>query len=383
MKKVLALTLIVSIFSLAALVSSAVAQEAMTFTFVPAYPIMGSVNDADGVAADGHKVVFYKNEAEYFSGIYTLDYVGPTGTATSSNTFLVNAANDRLFLEVGETYKVAVVQDEAGYGAGPVDVLITGKGYEIVEIMTMALGAGVPDATVEPPCSIRIWFGTRLYQPAVYNESNPFVISETPKIEAKIGIAEPYSVSSDPNHYSIIVDEGIPFVITGSNMVAKTMAAGDAIRSFTLEYAMTEDQKLDSGKHVFMVSAQSSGVMGTSAAATQIATVEVMGGPLRLIGTPVVFPSPFSQRRDGTCTIQYGLSQASNIEIYIYSVSGQVVKKFMSTSGTEGGNAGINKITWDGRTEMGLLAGNAVYVGTIISRDDKRLLGKFKFSIVD
>jgi hypothetical protein len=377
MKKQLAL--ITLVLGLALLAGSAGAQ----FSYVPVYSIVGTVHDGDGVSADGRKVVFYRTEDEYFRGAYTIDYVGESGTATLGNRYVINAANEVLLPQVGETYYVAVAQDGAGYGAGPVAVTVSGTGYDLAGEMTMALGAGIRDAAIEPPCNIRLWFGNRLYQPAVYNENNPFVISDTPKIEAKISIDDPYTVSSDPNVYSIVVDESTPFVITGSNMVAKAMAAEDTIRSFTLEYAMGEEQKLEPGKHTFVVSAQSSGVMGAASTATEIATVEVMGGPLRMVGSPVVFPSPFSISRHGTCTIQYGLSQAANVEVYIYSVSGQVVKKFFGTSGSEGGNAGINKVTWDGTTEMGLRAGNAVYVGTIISVDNKRLLGKFKFSIVD
>jgi hypothetical protein len=116
---------------------------------------------------------------------------------------------------------------------------------------------------------------------------------------------------------------------------------------------------------------------------TYLATVEVMGGPLRMIGTPVVYPSPYSIKKDKIVTIQYGLSADANIDIYLVSVEGKRIKRFLPLAGEEGGSAGINKITWDGKTDQGFLAGNAIYVGTVVARDEGRLLGKFKLTVVN
>jgi hypothetical protein len=108
-----------------------------------------------------------------------------------------------------------------------------------------------------------------------------------------------------------------------------------------------------------------------------------MGGPLRLIGTPLAYPSPFSISKHGTVSIQYELSQNANIDVYIVDANGSRLKKFACDAGTEGGTAGINKLTWDGRAAQGYLAGNAIYVCTIVSRSEGRLLGKLKLAVVD
>ena len=48
-------------------------------------------------------------------------------------------------------------------------------------------------------------------------------------------------------------------------------------------------------------------------------------------------------------------------------------------SGAEGGKAGRNKVSWDGRNDAGGQVGNGVYVGTIVSGG--KLLAKFKLAI--
>ncbi|MGB9613460.1 MAG: hypothetical protein ACPL4K_04705, partial [Candidatus Margulisiibacteriota bacterium] len=125
---------------------------------------------------------------------------------------------------------------------------------------------------------------------------------------------------------------------------------------------------------------------GTIAQATSVTTtcaVTVLGGPLRVIGIPITFPSPFSITKHGKVTIQYELSKSGNITLYLVSPTGEIIKKWNFNAGEEGGSAGINKVTWDGRTDQGYLAGNAIYLGSIISRDDNRLLAKYKLTIVD
>ena len=170
-------------------------------------------------------------------------------------------------------------------------------------------------------------------------------------------------------------------------MTAKAFAAGE-MKAFTLEYQFDDVDKLDTGEHNIVISASSSGSQGTAGTKTLNATVEVMGGPLRLVGTPITYPSPFSIKAQGTVTIQYGLSKDAQIEIYIVGVGGQRIKRFPDTTysmapGTEGGSAGINKISWNGKTDQGYLAGNGIYVGTIVARDENRLLGKFKLTVVN
>jgi len=153
------------------------------------------------------------------------------------------------------------------------------------------------------------------------------------------------------------------------------------VTALSLSYPF--DQDLEPGPHTFYITASSSGALGTAGVRTEIATVEVLGGPLRVIGPVIAFPAPFSFSKHGKCDIQYVLSQDGDVDVYLISVSGQTVKKFTCFAGQEGGTAGYNKLAWDGMTLMSARAGNAVYVGTIVGRAEGKLLAKFKISVVD
>jgi hypothetical protein len=356
--------------------------------FTPNYWVSGTVQDAAGgsVLADGMQVVFFESPETYASH-YAVTTI--SGNDFSLNAFLFPAA-----VPVGTTFYVAIPnsnpEDKAkGYGADAIPVTIDGKGYvNIGEALVLTLGAGPDPAGMEPRPEIKLWIGGRLWQPTIYfkDGETTFVITPDPEIEAKISIAEGFLVSNSISSYSLVIDNQPPQVLSSTNMASKVYAASaDEVQAFTLEYGAVEDEKLGltEGVHTIKVSAASAGTIGPVAVATQLATVEVMGGPLRMLGTPLTWPSPYSISRDGTVTIQYGLSADANIEIQVVGVGGQRIKRFLINAGQEGGSAGINKITWDGTTDQGYKAGNAIYVGTIMSRDEGRLLGTFRLTIVD
>ncbi|MCU0641923.1 MAG: hypothetical protein MUC35_07600 [Candidatus Margulisbacteria bacterium] len=386
------IVLIIFLLGLAGACSAAVPK------FMPFYTIAGSVGDAadtSGVKAPGHEVVFFK-EMDMLRSIVSVYTIA---TIEADGKFRLNAsANHGLLpLKVGEKCKVAVVKDPAGYGAGPVEVVISGTGYQTVGGLVMALGAGVglpgsEPAVNEPAPQIKLWFGSRLYQERFDKDGKriPFVVSERTNVKAQIDIADGFMISNDIGAYSIIIDQGSATQKTldlkAENIAKKVYAAGTApadekISALSLEYNLAEP--LTSGEHLFAVSARSSGTVGTAAVGTYAATVEVMGGPVRLIGTPVTFPSPYSISKHGRVTIQYELSRDADIQLVFAGISAALVKNFTFNKGQEGGTAGINKVTWDGRTDRGTLAGNGIYLGTINSREDGRRLGTVKLTVVD
>ncbi|MBU0629859.1 MAG: hypothetical protein KKC80_02940 [Candidatus Margulisbacteria bacterium] len=112
-------------------------------------------------------------------------------------------------------------------------------------------------------------------------------------------------------------------------------------------------------------------------------SAEVSGGPYRVIGDALVFPSPYNRGRDKDLIIQYRLSHDADIDIFVVSVNGDIVKKFIFSAGRAGGTAGLNKVKWSGRADDGTLPGNGIYVGTIVDRANNQLLKKFKITIND
>ena len=355
---------------------------AATLAIIPPGPmtywIVGTVADVSpSVTADGRIVVFFKDETTYNTNYSTSEISG--------NDFMVNAPNIwPLDLVVGQTYKVAIVQGEDGYGANPVDVTITGYGYETVNNLALEFGAGPLMPGQEPPPDMKIWFGNRAYQAALVAKGQTQVVSATPDIKVDVSIDEPYALSTNIDAYTITVDPGTAseqaLSLSAMNMANQVFAAAE-LRAFSLQYTVADP--LPDGEHTFEFSAQSSGALGTAGTATTLATVEVVGGPLRLIGVPLTYPSPYSVTKDVIVTIQYTLSADANIDIYVVDPTGKRVIKILCNAGTEGGSAGVNKVTWNGVTDFGYKLGNAIYVGTIIGREEGRLLAKFKLTVVD
>ena len=66
------------------------------------------------------------------------------------------------------------------------------------------------------------------------------------------------------------------------------------------------------------------------------------------------YPNPFNP----STTIRYGLPEASNVSLVVYSILGQQVR--MLVSGAQG--AGYHTVVWDGRDEAGRMAAMGVYI---------------------
>jgi hypothetical protein len=87
----------------------------------------------------------------------------------------------------------------------------------------------------------------------------------------------------------------------------------------------------------------------------------------------------------------YELLAASDVDIYVYDVSGTIrwqksLPYDPSTSGTSGsgGSAGTNRVFWDGEDSFGDDIGNGAYIYMIVARDsgDRKIIGRGKFAVV-
>ena len=364
------LVLITALFILAG------AALAQVWTFVPVYVVADTVYDTPEATADGRMVVVYKDDAEYAKGIFTYAYV-------TGNTYVVNAASTTLTLTVGDTYEVGVVQGADGYGAGPVKVTISGKGYDIAPPMTMCKGCG--PLPVKAPIIEQVRFDERVYFEELVKKGEKFYTSSTPKVTALIKGADTAGVNVD--RIFLVVNEGRPgapqpytMAVPSKSYVAGTSVIKSLTAVFTIPDSepLPEDPDADTDSTVTIKAQNTAGIP-----AEKVCTVTVAGGPMRVIGDVVVFPSPFSPSKDKELEIQYTLSQAGNVTIYIVNIAGETVKRISCAPGEEGGNAGRNKVKWNGRYETGEIAGNGVYVGTILDRDRNKLLARFKFTIFD
>ena len=358
--------------------------------FFPIYWVLGNAvataeaSDA-GVSVENRLVAIYLPDARgNIKTLYGYGYI-------KEGTLAINPFTVRN-IEPGETYKAAIPQGEDYYGSEPVDVTISGLGFDrLSENLVLAYGAG-PSAPSEDELAptIQVWFGHRLYQSAIVEAGEKFIIATKPEIKLEISIQEPFALSSNISDYSIELDPGTTYsqiLSLGTDALSATsFAVGTEVRTYTLSYSFEDEDELSDGEHTFEITASSAGTMGIPGTAVTYATVEVAGGPLRIVGVVLTYPVPFIRRSpppEGVVTIQYAMSQDADIEITIFSVEGRTVAKQYYMSGTDGGSSGTNKVTWNTLTFSGAQAGAAVYVGSIVAKQEGRLLAKFKVAIID
>lgn len=86
-----------------------------------------------------------------------------------------------------------------------------------------------------------------------------------------------------------------------------------------------------------------------------------------LAATLVTYPNPFSPPAE-KMQIAYRLSAASEVELKIYTLTGELVAERTYSSGSVGGQPGVNQIEWDGRNDKGKEIKNGVYLAVIRSK---------------
>jgi hypothetical protein len=314
------------------------------------------------------------------------------------NTFSLGISS----LSLGGTYYVGIPNDNPdnpaeGYGADPVAVTISGRGVDEIPtplVLTKSGGKVLPPPPPpalphEPAPTIKVWFGNRLYQPAIYGlkeeGKKPFIVAEKGNIKIEVNIPDPYQLNEEKTYTLSIKNPAGETKSYSLSSLAGIKASASGIKPFTVETPYPEELKAEQEETVYTFTFNAAS-KGTLAQATEVSTtcaVTVLGGPLRVIGLPITYPSPFSITKHGKVTIQYELSKNGNITLYLVSPTGEIIKKWNFLAGEEGGSAGINKVVWDGRTDQGYLVGNAIYLGSIISKDDNRLLARYKLTVMD
>lgn len=348
-----------------------------------------------GLSVDGLEVVFYKDGTDpLVAGTsYSKDTSGATGLSGRSGEYAMNAFEHwGMPVVPGDDYNVATMQKD-GYGAGPTKFTLRGTGYDRVPLTLVAGGglAGVLPQPQEPPPTIRIWFGNRLYQPDIYgleaDGKREFVVSGTGTIKIEVSIEPPPHVLNESASYIVELDHPVEGLKTYNLSTDAPGFSAQAVGASTLVINSSYPEELEAITektiYTFTFNAASSGDFGIATAVTTQAVIAVLGGPLRITDVPLPYPAPFSPTDHGQVWIQYTLSRDADIEIFIVSIAGETVTRIFRQSGSDGGSAGLNKVPWNGRNVAGEIVGNGVYVGTIISRDENRLLAKFKLTVFD
>ncbi|MGB9612978.1 MAG: Ig-like domain-containing protein, partial [Candidatus Margulisiibacteriota bacterium] len=140
-------------------------------------------------------------------------------------------------------------------------------------------------------------------------------------------------------------------------------------------------ETLSEGAHNIKVEAVDIDNQGTIRSTTKEVTnlLVQISGAVKVFGTPLNYPNPFNAGVENT-NISYILSRASNITLTIHDLAGNLIAKKNFTANEEGGRAGYNEITWDGKSDAGEVVGNGIYVYLIVA--DGKLAGKGKLTVL-
>jgi hypothetical protein len=93
------------------------------------------------------------------------------------------------------------------------------------------------------------------------------------------------------------------------------------------------------------------------------------------------YPNPFNPDIEQT-EIRYYLPTASDVDIMIFTATGEKVRDLHFAAGSDGGRAGVNGgVLWDGRNGDGVIVLNGVYVA-VIKVAEGNLSAKVKIAVV-
>jgi len=239
-----------------------------------------------------------------------------------------------------------------------------------------------PSLDVVSPEITYVRFNDRLHFNGAYGEGD--IIYHTPIVSA---IITDYGSTEFP---SIITPEGVD--ISSVNIRFDTYLFDVSEESFSLSSTESIPITPESDTTVVYMNFEIPGRLGDT---TYICTIEaqdkaepwyskgtwdgkvrVIGDGGAVIGDPLCFPTPYKPLTDPSVRISYTLSTNSDVTIYMYDISGQIVltKKFIS--GFPGGQAGYNDFVWDGQTDFGKIIANGIYVIKIISKGKSIGTGK-------
>jgi hypothetical protein len=295
--------------------------------------------------------------------------------------------DERMSIVSNGTYRIATVKGNDNYGVNPVEVNISGNGWDTINLWLKRDGGIPPVGTYtdpwlasEIPLIRSIKFDDKLYQKMLVEDRNlKFYTSSQPKVKVRITAG---NLGINPDTLSVVLNR--PGMVQESfnrsqfsdytEIPSPTPNRPTEI-NFSLNFKTLPVSPLD-GDNTFNFRAEN------DAGPTEEAASVSVTGALEIVGTPITYPSPLHLATDNQVTFQYGLSRDANIDIYIFDIAGTIIKKFSfnagSLGGLGGGSASPNKVIWSLLTDQGSRLGVGIYLFEIVNRDSNKIIGKGK-----
>ncbi|MFA5104312.1 MAG: putative Ig domain-containing protein, partial [Candidatus Margulisiibacteriota bacterium] len=144
-----------------------------------------------------------------------------------------------------------------------------------------------------------------------------------------------------------------------------------------LEY--TAEEAIPAGEHSIRIEAMDA---EGNVYERQITGITVTAaGVQQIVGNVLGYPNPYDSNA-GNLRISYTLTNDMDVMVYIFNVVGKVVSKGQYMSGTMGGLAGYNEVTWDGKDMFGAKVENGAYLIRVLEKSTSKQLGKCNVMVV-
>ncbi len=364
-----------------AFLASSALFAASTKNALGQYWIFGEMKAASepGVAGpDGREVVLYKTDLR----LRATEEVGKALTG-QDGWFMINAMEvpgvDSIAKD--EKFFIGSWVDKDGYGVPSQEVLISGKGYEHIDLQVQKGGLNWVPAGYPPEIS-ELKFDNEDYseakRQALLKRSEKFVVSPIPTIRAKI--EKEVSASSVK---IFVTDNKTNKTKSLSNIGFGVSKLGeirpDYYTGMLLAYKVEPTEQLEEGTSTIKI--QAANDWGIT---SYTATVDVVGGETQIVGPTLVYPNPFSYSKHNEITIAYTLNHQADIKIQIYNIAGeQVWSKEFASGQDDGAKGGYNHPTWNVRDVFGENLPNGIFLGFITLKDNSKVLDKFKLTVFD
>ena len=91
-------------------------------------------------------------------------------------------------------------------------------------------------------------------------------------------------------------------------------------------------------------------------------------------------PNPFNPLTQGQTYFSYNLIENSEVTVYVFNLSGELIWQKNFSPGQQGGKTDLNLVPWDGRNMYGEMVENGVYIFKISTA--KKLLDSGKVIVL-
>jgi hypothetical protein len=210
------------------------------------------------------------------------------------------------------------------------------------------------------------------------------VISSRPHITAILTCEVPIDTTFTAN--AVWVDEGMPapavsFAFASDDITFETVPnSAPNTRQISIR-ASQSIPALPQSQHYLTIKAKSTDY-GTG---LWTGTVGVGSGGVQMIGAAYNYPNPFrplsSDPLQNTTRISYNLNVDATVTLIIYDITGHEVYRKTAHSGSNGGQAGLNSVPFNGQSMFGEALGNGMYLYKIISGGS--VIGSGKLVVLD